>query len=427
MRSLFGHEINTPRYKTPLTARDRAARLREKVEKKKAQLKERGYLQFNPADFDLTSFPRAEVQSAFIGQNLYIKPSYVVSMPEYCFFNRETGEVISQNPRLSTEAFIENQKNLENNDAAGRLSKKAITGLRNSINWLCLAAKKKRVFMKKENKNFFFKVNFVTLTLPDTEKVITSQDLQKLLLNPFLTYMRKYHGLRNYVWRIEFQANGKLHVHLTADTFLHHRKVRDAWNRLLDKNGYLEQFVKKHKHKDPNSTDVHSTRKIKNMAAYLAKYMSKKGSEYKLGKRKKVRPLGVHNPKAWYLQRVNFWNSPFNPRPITGRIWGCSKELSRANKTSVHIPATECQEELRCFMRPDIQFKELYSEPPKNTNKISPYAIPGVVPEKKKIGEVFFLQAADWLTKITGVVRTVFDETRWLLSKAGQPTVFELS
>lgn len=399
----------------------------------------------------------------FIGQNLYIKPSYVVSIPEY---HREGGNTRSLD-------FLANQANLQDNEHGGKLSRKAITGLKNSINWLCMAAQKKRVFVRGgekevfdkkkgkkvlkwvDEKTFHFKVNFVTLTLPDTETPITSQILQKDLLNPFLTYMRKYHGLKNYVWRLEFQANGKLHVHLTCDTFLHHRAVRDSWNRVLDKNGYLNLFFKANKHLDPNSTDVHSTRKIKNMAAYLAKYMSKQGNEFKYQPRaiqdkinacieagvgekqltgliaKKVkalnhkpRPLGVMDWKRWYIQRINFWNSPFNPRPITGRIWGCSKELSRANKLTVHVSAPDCATDLRCLMNKEIKYKDITVQPKKTI--YSMYAQDSFS-EPRKIGVVYFLSAADWFTKISGPIRRAFADTRQAIQDMTTNLTFEIT
>lgn len=381
----------------------------------------------------------------FIGQNLYIKPSYIVSIPEF----------YSENKGMSA-ANLENQKNLLENDRKGKLSRKAVQGLRNSINWLCLAAKKKHVFDKQAKKSFNFKVNFITLTLPDTKEPIKSPALQKQLLNPFLTYMRKYHSLKNYVWRLEFQANGKLHIHLTTDTFLHLAIIRETWNRLLDKYGYLDEFYKKHGHKNPNSTDVHATKKINNIAAYLAKYMSKKNSFYeypikqlsdsinksmmagitekqlkpmflKLSKAKKtkVKPLGVMDVKGWYFQRLNFWNSPFNPRPIEGRIWSCNYELSKAGKLMVHIPADECQTDLKCLMNPEIEFKELFTLPPKTINAMFKPDDPQNQP--RKIGEVYFLKAKDWFSKINGVIRKTFDDARLSIRNLQETTTFELN
>jgi hypothetical protein len=385
----------------------------------------------------------------FIGQNVYIKPSYLVSIPE---FYREGGN----HPSLE---FLKNQENLKDNSQNGKLSRKAITGLKNSINWLCIAAKKKRVYDRQKQREFNFKVNFVTLTLPDTKNPINSQELQKNLLNPFLVYMRKYHGLRNYVWRLEFQANGKLHVHISADTFLHYRTVRDAWNRLLHKNGYLDLFIEKEGHGDPNSTDVHSTRKVNNMAAYLAKYMSKQGAEYKyplksicdkinsciaagVGEKQlsvliekkiklqhqKLKAWGASgfagDWKRWYFHRVNFWNSPFNPRPITGRIWGSSKMISQANKTVVHIPADQCQVDLKCLMNPEIPYKEIFRKPKETI--YSQYAPDDAASAPQKIGEVYFLTAMDWFTKISGSIRKTFEQARDSIASLTDDLIFEL-
>ena len=364
----------------------------------------------------MSRFKKEYTAPVYLGQNMYIKPSYVVSIPEfYC-----------ENGGSRSLDFILNQDNLKDNQHNGKLSKKAVTGLKNAINWLCISAGKKMVYNKKTEKWFSFKVNFVTLTLPDTEDRISNSDFQKKLLNPFLTYMRSQQGLKNYVWRLEFQANGKLHCHLSTDCFLHLQIIRDVWNRLLLNHGYLELYRKKYNNLNPNSTDVHSVKKIKNLAAYLAKYMAKKNSEYKLSKPKNSKlVLGAMNQKAWYKQRLNFWNSNFNPNPIKGKLWGCSREISQANNCKVHIPSNDCIEDLKCFMDKDIEFKEILTKP-KGISAEFDSTNPANQP--KKIGEVFFIKAQHWFGKITGVVKKTFDETRQKIAgnANNQPIMFEM-
>lgn len=340
----------------------------------------------------------------YIGQNLYIKPSYIVSIPEFH----------SDSSGMSIEQLI-NHENLHDNKTKGKLSRKAITGLRNAINWLAISAQQKRVYVRKSDKSFNFKIAFITVTLPETLAPVSSTDLQKKLLNPFLVYLRKVQGLKNYVWRIEHQANGRLHVHITCDTFIHHEVIRTNWNKQLRKHGILEEFYAKFKHYNPNSTDIHSVKNIKNIAGYLAKYFSKKNSDYTLRKNKKVLKLSPLNWKGWYKQRLNFWNSPLNPRPISGRIWSCNYELSQAGKTHIHIPANECAEELRCLMRSDIEYKELTI----CKDKIS---------MPKVIGEIYYLKARDWITKMSGQIYEAFEKSRLLVaSLARNYTVFELT
>lgn len=317
----------------------------------------------------------------YVGHNLYIKPSYVVSIPE--FFREGAAPSARQ---------IENLKNLENNQPNPLLSRKAITGLRNAINWLCLAAQRKRVYVRKTAKTFSFKVNFVTLTLPDTTAPIGARELQAKLLGPLLVYLRKYCQLKNYVWRLEYQKNGKLHVHLTTDTFLHHRTLRDSWNRLLRKNGYMHEFTAKHGHSNPNSTDVHATKSVRDLAAYLAKYMAK---------------------------------SDQATQALQGRIWGCNYELSRASKCSVNASPHEAAAAHAPLMRSCIAYKPIEIIPPRdewyefypNNPKYAP----------RKIGEIYFPTARDWIHNIWGPVKEAFENTRIMIaSLARHYTIEEL-
>lgn len=290
----------------------------------------------------------------YVGQNLYIRPNYIVSMPEYSFATQCT-----------SLKFEDNKTNLKKNQHNGNLSEKAIKNLKNAINWLIISSRNKRVYQKSTKRTFSYKISFITLTLPDTETAIKGTDFQSKLLNPFLVYLRKYHNLKNYVWKMEVQKNGKLHVHITADCFLHYGTIRLIWNRLLKSNGYLVQFKEKFKHENPNSTDVHSVYKVKNLAAYLSKYMSKQNKDFEGYK---------------------------------GKIWGCNYELSRANKTSVHIPANETGSELKPLMKPSIGYHPILGKP-------NSLGIP------RQIGEIFLLKISNWKNDIKGTIKDTFMKT----------------
>lgn len=351
----------------------------------------------------------------YIGQNVYIKPSYVVSIPEFHYESKTT-----------SHRFEKNKENLRNNAANGQLSHKAISSIRNAINWLLVSTKPKRIFSKKSNSSFNYKIAFITLTLPDTHTRIDNAAFQKSLLNPFLVYLRKYHQLKNYVWKMEYQENGKLHCHISLDTFVHWRDVRKRWNALLSRNGYLAKYketytgctfdqylsllpanddrplVQKQKSweagtasnwSDPNSTDIHSIKKVRNLAAYLAKYMAK-------NKELKIEHEGQE-----------YWYTPV----MYGRIWGCNYELSRAKNCKVHIPANEIKEGLSPLFNPKIDFKPLMRENP-------------ITKELTQIGEIFYPKAINWLNDITGIVRQTFDKMRNEISAAARHfTNYELS
>lgn len=289
----------------------------------------------------------------YIGQNIYVRPNYVITLPEY-----------DTKRNFFTESFLKNKVNLKDNKHKGKLSVKAQKELKTAVNWLIASAKEKTVYHKETERYYTFKVNFVTLTLPDTENPITDKEFKENLLNPFLTYCRKYFNLSNYVWKMELQNNGKLHAHLTTDTFIYWKDLRKAWNRRLIACGYMKQFEEKYGHQDPNSTDVHSVYKVSNIAAYIAKYMAKNEQ---------------------------------NTKDIKGRIWGCNYELSRNCKPKLFVWASEVAETMKQFFMPIIEYKPIMS-PPDSMGQI------------RQFGEIFFMKAFNW-NLIRNEVKDLYVET----------------
>lgn len=332
-------------------------------EKPKPQKNAKSVLKDAPFEF---AFKGQEVipTRQYIGQTLYIKPTLIVSVPAYDI------------PRSYNSADrLENEKNLKDNKHKNKLSPKSINRIKTAINWLVVSAKDKKVYNKHSGKYFNFKVNLITLTLPDTTNKISDNEFKKNLLHPFLVYMKKYYGLKNYVWKVEFQKNGKLHLHITTDTFISLYILRDYWNKLLEKNNYLEDFKKKHKHNNPNSTDIHAVWKVKNLGAYIAKYLSKNEETEEV---------------------------------INGRIWGCNYELSDKNKCIVEIMRDDCATEMRSLMHKDIEFKQI-----QNIDKKT-----GIVWTN---AEVFFIKLHQWSTIISGKIKEVYDKHRFEIRNQFKP------
>ena len=96
---------------------------------------------------------------------------------------------------------------------------------------------------------------------------------------------------------------------------------------------------------DPNSTDVHSINRIKNLSGYLAKYCSKnsKGYVVMLSKASTV----PFKPQFW----LNYQHPKLAPkatfyRQIRGKLWGLSHSLSKfktARKELSGILEKECE------------------------------------------------------------------------------------
>ena len=294
--------------------------------------------------------------AVYIGQNLYIRPNYIVSMPEYDRPRSYTGHL-----------FTANKAKLKDNKHNGKVSIKAQKEIKNCVNWLVSSAKLKTLWHAESQKYYSFKVNFITLTLPDTYTEVTDTSFKKDLLGPLLATLRKGYGLKNYLWKLEFQQNGKLHLHLTTDTFIYWKDLRRLWNKRLLSCGYLRKFRDDFGHCDPNSTDVHAVYKIRDIAAYIAKYMAKEDTQ---------------------LDKVK------------GRIWGCNYELTRNSKPKLFIASPDLREGLSCLFRPEIRYKNIES-PPDALGAI------------RTIGEMFFLKNINWLMHIKGEIKDIYEKTCW--------------
>lgn len=320
---------------------------------------------------------------------LHVNPTYAVCVPQ-----RPAG---SYN---RTEKRWENERNLRNNSHQGNLSRKATRRITNAVNWLVASAKSKWVFDKPSGKRFTFKVNFITLTLPTLDHGITDHQFKSVLLHNFINTCRYKYDMKNYVWKVETQANGNIHAHFTTDTFIHWKSVRDVWNRILTKHGVIDKYKKKHESltfddyvalydpiglkdiqslqrafalgcdtswSDPNSTDVHAVHKVKDIASYLAKYMGK---------------------------------SDDDRRKVKGRLWGCSTNLSETNKLTIELKNNEDYKFINSLHNPEIKSKPIESKP-------------NALGETYQLGTLFLYRLSDWGSKIRGALLEKFNEHRF--------------
>lgn len=258
----------------------------------------------------------------------------------YCSLKPNQATIFYQSTNPGPRNYNENTKVVQpkNNKPKRNLSFKGRRRVQNSINWLLYYAKDKRIYNEKRGKYFNFKINFITLTLP-TLQFHADNTIKSKALNSFLTYLRKHFDLNNYIWRAECQANGNIHFHIATDTYIPYFIIRSTWNRQLRKLGYIDKYsskfngmsrkeyvkysiqqgqkdlsiiLKRYDYgvktnwKDPNTTDIHSVNKVRNLAAYLSKYMTKGEA-----------------------QKDENGDYELKFRRIEGKLWGRSESLSR--------------------------------------------------------------------------------------------------
>lgn len=262
-------------------------------------------------------------------------------------------------------------KNLENNKTNGQLSDKAIKRLKKAVNWLVMASNRKSAFAAVDKNRFAFKINFVTLTIPPQENGIVDEKTFKELLNTWLTYHRKYSKLNNYVWKLEYHKDGRLHIHITTDCFIHHVLVRKSWNLILKRAGLLKLHFEKFNTYNPNSTDVHAVKKVKKLAAYISKYMAK--------------------------------NNKANPL-FRGRVWGCSMKISKVLKNVVYI----CPTQIGNFMAPLIK---------SSAKIIEVKTEPNVFGKSYKIADIYLMDVKEWIQLQATPLGDIFKEMILFLRK----------
>jgi hypothetical protein len=182
--------------------------------------------------------------------------------------------------------------NLTRGKFKGTISEKSRRKLkRTAESWLISIQEAKR--QKKAHNGLKRRyVTFITLTLASTQ-VHSDNVIKRELLNTFIIYAIRNFNVQEYLWRAEAQANGNIHFHLFMDSYIHWRQLRDCWNTIQNRLGYVDAFKRIHKHNDPNSTDIERIKSAKGASLYVTKYIAKE-STY---------------------------------RVLEGRVWGCSDGL----------------------------------------------------------------------------------------------------
>lgn len=169
---------------------------------------------------------------------------------------------------------------------------------------LLVQSSKSRIIFNEVSKSYHqFKLAFFTLTIPLNHIRPEAKFCNKFLLEPMIRVLRRRYGMKSYIWKLELQANGMVHYHITSNVFINHSHLKDEWNNILSRNGLLDEYRKRTGNLWPNSTDVKSVRQVKDFEAYLIKYVSKDEQ---------------------------------NGSAVKTKIWDCSMNLKQASYYVVH-------------------------------------------------------------------------------------------
>lgn len=242
-----------------------------------------------------------------------------------------------------SKRFKENQVHLKANRHKGELSDKAVKKIKSAIEWLLIRSTPQRVYNRQQDQVFYFRLNFITLTLPaeqsHSDKIITS-----VCLNNFLNICRNKFKVTDYIWKAEPQGNGRLHFHVTTNTFIHWRDVRKAWQSSVELLGYVSEFKKKFHHDNPNCTDIKKVKHIRKLAAYLSKYLAKNKSFSPIGELRSFKGKLVevkYTDKIYRDEKQNRKQGVVigtmlseRLRKVESNLWGCSQSISKCKNMS---------------------------------------------------------------------------------------------
>ena len=260
-----------------------------------------------------------------------IHPSYISLNREVVIKNSKSGCYFEKDDRL--DQMLKSKRVAE-----GYLSLNAKRKLNKAIEYLLYLSAEKKVYNRLTKKTFNFKVAFITLTL-SSQQIHSDNEIRRDLLNQMLVELRKYYNVKNYVWKAEKQLNGNIHFHIIIDRFVPWYELRNRWNRIQNKLGYIDRFQQKMrmqkkvtnvKYNNPNSVDIHSLYKVQNIKKYLSKYLSKNVTNAdKLTEEEKKKLL------------------------VKGRIWGANQELCHIKGAHLLVEKEVESELVKLIKSPD--------------------------------------------------------------------------
>lgn len=159
-------------------------------------------------------------------------------------------------------------------------------------------------------RRMLFQLAFITLTV-SSKRIISHREAHKTCLARFTRYLRSLGA--TYIWKAELQKSGQIHYHITINKTIHHADIREKWNSFQKDAGYLQEFEQEHGHDNPNSTDIHAVATVRDLQAYICKYISK-------GTKVIIEDYSCCDASGKPAQKEVV---------INGKVWDCSNELKK--------------------------------------------------------------------------------------------------
>lgn len=184
---------------------------------------------------------------------------------KYSYFGKRSSSV-----SVSSKSIVNLRKLVISKSLSKSSSKKVKEIITNWIIGIKLT-QKQQYGTKQKFSNYLV---LITLTLP-SKQVESDKVMKSKYLNIFLTKMRYHTANFNYLWVSERQKNGNIHFHLIVDKWFNQIDIQKLWNDTLSNGCYIDEFQKKHGHRNPPSTHICGQNKMKDVGNYLTQYVTK--------------------------------------------------------------------------------------------------------------------------------------------------------
>lgn len=228
--------------------------------------------------------------------------------------------------------------------------------LSKAIDLMCQAVKVKRFDSPVTGKRISHRLSYITLTISDNIPITLKEAYNKGLI-PFLQWLRRTQKVTTYIWKVERQQRGQLHYHITTPSWIHYQEIRDKWNNIQRQNDWMKEYTEATGSTDPNSTDIHSVRSIKNLSGYMIKEFVK--SIQNINAEQEWKTLTEPEQNKYYSkgdtepQAINRYI-----RNNYGKLWDCTlnlkkfKYMSIEETTTVNEHISEWIEKNKCTVIP---------------------------------------------------------------------------
>lgn len=157
---------------------------------------------------------------------------------------------------------------------SGMISSNISAKIRDRCYLLHYITPRRKIFNPLLDKDVYFRLSFITLTLSASQSV-ADREITRNLLAPFIRHFRYTGHLKNYVWKAEKQKNGNIHYHILSDMFVTFSELLSYWNYCQSKTDMIDRFYLKYGHRMPNSVDIRQVKSGNSAAKYISKYFSK--------------------------------------------------------------------------------------------------------------------------------------------------------